>query len=128
MCRSSAVAGPILTDPERRLHRAVRRATEATGPGSGARRAKARSTAGEATAPIAKTFLMDEIAGARDDMEHDRVTGKLVVSIARWDQNPYAAESTPRSARRRAPRRPARDARSARCSGRADSRRYASAS
>lgn len=71
---------------------------------------------------------MDEIAGARDDMEHDRVTGKLVVSIARWDQNPYAAESTPRSSRVARPRRSARDARSARCSGRADSRRYASAS
>jgi NADPH:quinone reductase len=36
--------------------------------------------AGEATVLIAKTYTMDEIATAHDDMEHDRVTGKLVVS------------------------------------------------
>jgi NADPH:quinone reductase-like Zn-dependent oxidoreductase len=36
--------------------------------------------AGEATLPIAKTYAMDEIATAHDDMEHDRVAGKLVVS------------------------------------------------
>lgn len=35
---------------------------------------------GEATVPIAKTYTMDEIATAHDDMEHDRVAGKLVVS------------------------------------------------
>jgi NADPH:quinone reductase len=36
--------------------------------------------AGEATVPIAKTYTMDQIATAHDDMEHDRVAGKLVVS------------------------------------------------
>jgi NADPH2:quinone reductase len=36
--------------------------------------------AAEATVPIAKTYTMDEIATAHDDMEHDRVAGKLVVS------------------------------------------------
>jgi NADPH:quinone reductase-like Zn-dependent oxidoreductase len=39
--------------------------------------------AGEATVPIAKTYTMDEIATAHDDMEHDRVAGKLVVSTGR---------------------------------------------
>jgi NADPH2:quinone reductase len=39
--------------------------------------------AGEATVPIAKTYTMDEIAAAHDDMEHDRVTGKLVVATGR---------------------------------------------
>jgi NADPH:quinone reductase-like Zn-dependent oxidoreductase len=39
--------------------------------------------AGEATVPIARTYLLDEIAAAHDDMEHDRVAGKLVVSTAR---------------------------------------------
>jgi NADPH:quinone reductase-like Zn-dependent oxidoreductase len=39
--------------------------------------------AGEATVPIAKTYTMDEIASAHDDMEHDRVAGKLVVSTGR---------------------------------------------
>jgi NADPH:quinone reductase len=39
--------------------------------------------AGEATVPIAKTYGMDEIATAHDDMEHDRVAGKLVVSTGR---------------------------------------------
>jgi NADPH:quinone reductase len=38
---------------------------------------------GEATVPIAKTYMMDEIATAHDDMEHDRVAGKLVVSTGR---------------------------------------------
>jgi NADPH:quinone reductase-like Zn-dependent oxidoreductase len=38
---------------------------------------------GEATVPIAKTYTMDEIATAHDDMEHDRVAGKLVVSTGR---------------------------------------------
>ena len=33
--------------------------------------------AGEVTVPIAKTYTMDEIATAHDDMEHDRVAGKL---------------------------------------------------
>jgi len=36
--------------------------------------------AGEAAVPIAKTYTLDEIAAAHDDMEHDRVAGKLVVS------------------------------------------------
>jgi NADPH:quinone reductase len=36
--------------------------------------------AGAATVPIAKTYAMDDIAAAHDDMEHDRVAGKLVVS------------------------------------------------
>jgi NADPH:quinone reductase-like Zn-dependent oxidoreductase len=36
--------------------------------------------AGEATMPIAKAYTIDEIATAHDDMEHDRVAGKLVVS------------------------------------------------
>jgi NADPH:quinone reductase len=39
--------------------------------------------AGEATVPIAKSYAMDEIATAHDDMEHDRVAGKLVVSTGR---------------------------------------------
>ncbi len=39
--------------------------------------------AGEATVPIAQTYTMDEIATAHDDMEHDRVAGKLVVSAGR---------------------------------------------
>jgi NADPH:quinone reductase-like Zn-dependent oxidoreductase len=39
--------------------------------------------AGAATMPIAKTYTMDEIATAHDDMEHDRVAGKLVVSTGR---------------------------------------------
>jgi NADPH:quinone reductase len=39
--------------------------------------------AGDATVPIAKTYTMDEIATAHDDMEHDRVAGKLVVSTGR---------------------------------------------
>jgi NADPH:quinone reductase len=39
--------------------------------------------AGEARVPIAKTYVMDEIATAHDDMEHDRVAGKLVVSTGR---------------------------------------------
>jgi NADPH:quinone reductase len=39
--------------------------------------------AGQATVPIAKTYGMDEIATAHDDMEHDRVAGKLVVSTGR---------------------------------------------
>jgi NADPH2:quinone reductase len=39
--------------------------------------------AGEAKVPIAKTYAMDEIAAAHDDMEQDRVAGKLVVSTGR---------------------------------------------
>ena len=39
--------------------------------------------AGDAAVPIAKTYAMDEIATAHDDMEHDRVAGKLVVSTGR---------------------------------------------
>lgn len=39
--------------------------------------------AGDAMVPIAKTYTMDEIATAHDDMEHDRVAGKLVVSTGR---------------------------------------------
>ncbi|HEV8461054.1 MAG TPA: zinc-binding dehydrogenase [Gaiellaceae bacterium] len=39
--------------------------------------------AGEALMPIAKTYTMDEIATAHDDMEHDRVAGKLVVVTGR---------------------------------------------
>jgi NADPH:quinone reductase len=39
--------------------------------------------AGEATVPIARTYTLDEIAAAHDDMEHDRVAGKLVVSTGR---------------------------------------------
>jgi len=38
---------------------------------------------GEATVPIARTYTMAEIATAHDDMEHDRVAGKLVVSTGR---------------------------------------------
>jgi len=38
---------------------------------------------GEASVPIARTYTMDEIAMAHDDMEHDRVAGKLVVSTGR---------------------------------------------
>jgi NADPH:quinone reductase-like Zn-dependent oxidoreductase len=38
---------------------------------------------GGATVPIAKTYTLDEIATAHDDMEHDRVAGKLVVSTGR---------------------------------------------
>lgn len=36
--------------------------------------------AGAARVPIARTYTMDEIAAAHDDMEHDRVAGKLVVT------------------------------------------------
>jgi len=43
--------------------------------------------AGEATVPIARTYTMDEIATAHDDMEHDRVAGKLVVSTERAHTN-----------------------------------------
>jgi NADPH2:quinone reductase len=39
--------------------------------------------AGEATVPIAGIYTMDDIATAHDDMEHDRVAGKLVVSTGR---------------------------------------------
>jgi len=39
--------------------------------------------AGEATMPIAKTYAMEEVATAHDDMGHDRVAGKLVVSTGR---------------------------------------------
>jgi NADPH:quinone reductase len=39
--------------------------------------------AGEASVPIARIYTMDEIATAHDDMEHDRVSGKLVVSTGR---------------------------------------------
>ena len=39
--------------------------------------------AGKATVPIAKTYTMDAIATAHDDMEHDRVAGKLVASTGR---------------------------------------------
>jgi NADPH2:quinone reductase len=39
--------------------------------------------AGEATVPIARIYTMDDIATAHADMEHDRVTGKLVVSTGR---------------------------------------------
>jgi NADPH:quinone reductase-like Zn-dependent oxidoreductase len=39
--------------------------------------------AGEATVPLAKTYAMDEIATAHDDMEHNRVAGKLVVATGR---------------------------------------------
>ena len=39
--------------------------------------------AGEATVPIARTYTMDEIAIAHDDMEHDRVAGKLVAATGR---------------------------------------------
>ncbi len=39
--------------------------------------------AGEANVPIAKIYTMDEISAAHDDMEHDRVAGKLVVSTGR---------------------------------------------
>jgi NADPH:quinone reductase-like Zn-dependent oxidoreductase len=39
--------------------------------------------AGEAAVPIARIYTMDEIATAHDDMEHDRVAGKLVVSTER---------------------------------------------
>ena len=39
--------------------------------------------AGEASVPIARIYTMDEIAIAHDDMEHDRVSGKLVVSTGR---------------------------------------------
>ena len=39
--------------------------------------------AGEATVPIARIYTMDEIARAHDDMEHDRVAGKLVVTTGR---------------------------------------------
>lgn len=35
--------------------------------------------AGRLTVPLARTYALDEIAQAHDDMEHDRVTGKLVV-------------------------------------------------
>ena len=34
--------------------------------------------AGEATVPIAKTYTIDEIATAHDDMEHDRVVARTV--------------------------------------------------
>jgi NADPH:quinone reductase len=39
--------------------------------------------AAEATVPIARTYALDGIAAAHDDMEHDRVAGKLVVSTGR---------------------------------------------
>ncbi len=39
--------------------------------------------AGEVRVPIARTYSMDQIATAHDDMEHDRVAGKLVVSTGR---------------------------------------------
>jgi NADPH:quinone reductase len=39
--------------------------------------------AGDATVPIARTYTIDEIAAAHDDIEHDRVAGKLVVSTGR---------------------------------------------
>lgn len=38
---------------------------------------------GEATVPIAKTYTIDDIVAAHEDMEHDRVAGKLVVSTGR---------------------------------------------
>ena len=38
---------------------------------------------GEAAVPIAKIYNIDEIATAHDDMEHNRVAGKLVVSTGR---------------------------------------------
>jgi NADPH:quinone reductase-like Zn-dependent oxidoreductase len=38
---------------------------------------------GAATLPIAKTYTIDEIARAHDDMEHNRVAGKLLVSTGR---------------------------------------------
>ncbi len=38
---------------------------------------------GEASVPIARIYTMDDIATAHDDMEHDRVAGKLVVSTGR---------------------------------------------
>jgi NADPH:quinone reductase-like Zn-dependent oxidoreductase len=38
---------------------------------------------GEANVPIARIYAMDEIAAAHDDMEHDRVAGKLVVLTGR---------------------------------------------
>ena len=41
------------------------------------------ATAGEATVPIARTYTIDEIAAAHDDMEHNRVAGKLVVTTGR---------------------------------------------
>ena len=40
-------------------------------------------SAGEATVPIARTYSMDDIAAAHDDLEHDRVVGKLVVTTGR---------------------------------------------
>ena len=39
--------------------------------------------AGEAAVPIARIYTMDDIATAHDDMEHDRVAGKLVVTTGR---------------------------------------------
>jgi NADPH:quinone reductase-like Zn-dependent oxidoreductase len=39
--------------------------------------------AGEATVPIARIYAMDDIATAHDDMENNRVAGKLVVSTGR---------------------------------------------
>jgi NADPH:quinone reductase-like Zn-dependent oxidoreductase len=36
--------------------------------------------AGEATVPIARIYTMDDVATAHDDMEHNRVAGKLVVA------------------------------------------------
>lgn len=33
--------------------------------------------------PIAKTYGMDEVARAHDDMEHNRVAGKLVAFTGR---------------------------------------------
>jgi NADPH:quinone reductase-like Zn-dependent oxidoreductase len=36
--------------------------------------------AGEATVPIARIYALDEVATAHDDMEHNRVAGKLVVA------------------------------------------------
>jgi NADPH:quinone reductase-like Zn-dependent oxidoreductase len=39
--------------------------------------------AGEASVPIARIYTMEDIATAHGDMEHDRVSGKLVVSTER---------------------------------------------
>jgi NADPH:quinone reductase-like Zn-dependent oxidoreductase len=35
--------------------------------------------AGRLTVPIHRTYALDEVAEAHDDMEHGRATGKLVV-------------------------------------------------
>jgi NADPH:quinone reductase-like Zn-dependent oxidoreductase len=39
--------------------------------------------AGEVTVPITRIYTMDDIATAHEDMEHDRVAGKLVVCTGR---------------------------------------------